>query len=132
MKKVHPLAKYYETNEWAVQKETHFLLGITDFAQTVFGDINYVALPKIGETFAQGQPYAVIESTKTATDISMPLSGTIIAINEQLITHPEILNKTPYIAGWLVKIEATSIDEWKELMTAEQYQRYIGVFFNKS
>lgn len=132
MKKVNPLAKYYETNEWAVQKQAHFLLGITDFAQTVFGKINYVALPKIGETFAQGQPYAVVESTKTATDISMPLSGKIIAINEQLITHPEILNKTPYLEGWLVKIEATSMDEWDELMTAEKYQRYIGVFFNKS
>ncbi len=131
MKKVNPDAKYYETNEWAIQNQEHFLLGITDFAQTVFGDINYIEFPKIGETFAQGQAYAVVESTKTATDISMPLSGKIIAINEQIITHPEILNKAPYQEGWLVKIEATSIAEWNELMTAEQYQQYIGVFFNK-
>jgi len=126
MKKVNPDAKYYETNEWALQNQPYFLLGITDFAQTVFGDINHIELPKIGETFKQGQPY-----TKTATDISIPLSGKIIAINEQLISHPEILNKTPYSEGWLVKIEATAIAEWNELMSAEQYQRYIGVFFNK-
>ena len=131
MKKVNPAAKYYETNEWAAQQEGHFLLGITDFAQTVFGDINFVALPKIGESFQQGQPYAVVESTKTATDISMPLSGKIIAINEQLITNASLLNKVPYEEGWLVKMEATSPNEWNELMTAEQYQRYIGVFFNK-
>lgn len=131
MKKVNPDAKYYETNEWAIKSQGHFLLGITDFAQTVFGDINYIELPKKGETFEQGQTYAVVESTKTATDISMPMSGKIIAINEQLIAHPEILNKAPYQEGWLVKIEATSMEEWKELMTAEQYQQYIGVFFNK-
>lgn len=108
-----------------------FSLRNNRFCSDSFWDISYIELPKIGEIFQQGQPYAVVESTKTATDISMPLSGKIIALNEQLITHPEILNKAPYEEGWMVKIEAISIDEWNELMTAEQYQRYIGVFFNK-
>ena len=137
MKKINIIAKYYETNEWAVQHQTDFSLkitncsiGITDFAQTVFGNINFLALPKIGESFQQGQPYAVVESTKTATDISMPLSGKIIAVNESLLKQPALLNKTPYEC-WLVKIAANVPNEWDQLMTAEQYLKYIGVFFNK-
>jgi len=131
MKKVNPVAKYYETNEWATQESDYYLLGITDFAQTVFGDITYVELPKIGTSFRQGQPFTIVESAKTATDISMPLSGKIIAVNEQLIQQPELLNLAPYQEGWLVKIEASVPAEWNDLMTAEQYQKYIGVFFNK-
>lgn len=130
MKKINPIAKYYETNEWALQDKGHFLLGITDFAQTVFGNINYLELPQIGDFFQQGQPYAIVESTKTATDISMPISGKIIAVNNDLLKHPESLNTAPY-QNWLVQIEVNNLDEWNQLMTAEQYLNYIGVFFNK-
>ncbi|MFK7982363.1 MAG: glycine cleavage system protein H, partial [Saprospiraceae bacterium] len=73
-----------------------------------------------------------IESNKAANDISMPLSGEIIAINQQLTNNPIWLNETPYDKGWLVKIKAGNPSEWATLMTAEQYSAFIGVFFNKT
>lgn len=132
MKKINPSARYYETNEWAIQKQGQFIIGITDFAQTVFGDVTFIELPPIGQVFQQGTAFATIESNKAANDISMPLSGEIIAINEQLIEHPIWLNEDSYDRGWLVKIKASNPSEWDKLMTAEQYSAFIGVFFNKT
>ena len=131
MKKINTVARYYETNEWAVATEDAFTIGITDFAQTVFGDIIFEELPKIGQTYEQGATFAITESNKTTSTISLPLSGEIIAINQSLATNPFWLNESPYDKGWLVKIKATNSTEWSELMTAAQYQAYIGVFFNK-
>ena len=132
MKKINPLARYFETNEWAIRGTNEFVIGITDFAQTVFGDIVFVELPKIGQTFKQGTTFAITESNKTTSNVSSPISGTITAINEVLQTNPNLLNESPYDEGWLVKIKATNENEWAELMTAPQYQAYIGVFFNKT
>lgn len=132
MKKINPTARYFETNEWALQEQDYFLIGITDFAQTVFGDTQFIELPKVGQTFPQGTTFAVIESNKAANDISIPLSGTIIAINQQLIENTSWLNIDPYEKGWLVKVKATKPSEWDELMTAAQYRAFIGVFFNKT
>jgi len=132
MKKIDTTARYYETNEWARQQNAHFIIGITDFAQVVFGDIVFIELPQIGQVFQQGTPFAVTESNKAANDISMPLSGQIIEINSDLPDHPEWMNEAPYDKGWLVKIKATNPTEWEQLMNAEQYAQFIGLFFNKT
>jgi len=131
MKKINLAARYYETNEWAFQIQAHFLIGITDFAQTVFGAITFIELPPIGQVFQKGTVFAITESTKATNEISMPLSGEIIAINQQLIDHPIWLNEDPYDKGWLVKIKASTPSEWADLMTAEEYRAFIGGFFNK-
>lgn len=132
MKKINPNARYYETNEWVIQRQGEFIIGITDFAQTVFGDITFIELPQISQTFQQGTAFAITESNKAANDISMPLSGEIIAVNQSLIDHPTWLNEDPYDKGWLVKIKVNNPSEWENLMTAEQYSAFIGVFFNKT
>ncbi|MEM1121270.1 MAG: glycine cleavage system protein GcvH [Bacteroidota bacterium] len=132
MKKIHPTAKYFETNEWARLEGDYFTIGITDFAQTVFGDITFIELPKIGTSFQQGKPFAITESSKAANDIFMPLSGEIMAVNEVLLENPAWLNKAPYDQGWIAKIKANDLSEWKQLMTAEQYADYIGAFFKKT
>lgn len=131
MKEINPTARYFETNEWVQKSQTNFLVGITDFAQTVFGDIILIELPAIGQVFHQGNSFCVTESNKATNDISMPISGKIIAVNTQLSHHPEWLNEAPYGKGWLVKIAATHPSEWDELMTAAQYADYIGAFFKK-
>lgn len=132
MKKIDLTAKYYETNEWARQQNNHFIIGITDFAQVVFGEIVFIELPQIGQVFTQGDPFAVTESNKAANDILMPMSGQIIEINTALPDHPEWMNEDPYDKGWLVKIKATNPKELDQLMNAEQYAAFIGVFFNKT
>jgi len=132
MKKINSNARYFETNEWALPTQDYFLIGITDFAQTVFGDIVFIDLPKIGQTFLQSATFAITESNKATNDISLPLSGEIIAVNQALIENPIWLNEDPYGKGWLVKIKATKPVEWNALMTAEQYGAFIGVFFNKT
>ena len=132
MKEINPIAHYYETNEWATQTQADFTIGITDFAQTVFGDIVFIELPSIGQVFQQGAAFAITESNKATNEISIPLSGEIIAINEALVDNPKWLNEDPYEKGWLVKIKATNPAEWEGLMNAEQYRAFIGVFFNKT
>ncbi len=132
MKKINPKARYFETNEWVVQQQNYFLFGITDFAQIVFGEIEFITLPTIGQIFSQGATFATTESKKATNAISMPIGGEIIAINQPLIDHPTWLNQDPYGKGWLVKIAADNPSDWETLMTAEQYRAYIGVFFNKT
>lgn len=132
MKKINPAAHYYETNEWATKTQGGFLIGITDFAQTVFGDVVFIELPAIGQVFQKGAAFAITESNKASNEISMPLSGKIIAVNQPLVDNPSWLNEAPYDKGWLVKIKANNPGEWEALMTAEQYRAFIGVFFNKT
>lgn len=132
MKKINALARYFETNEWAIHTPNHFIIGITDFAQTVFGNLEFVELPAVGQVFQQGATFAITESSKASNDISMPIGGKIIEVNQSIIQHPKWLNEDPYGKGWLVKIQASNPAEWNELMNAEQYRAFIGVFFNKT
>ena len=132
MKKINLVARYFETNEWVLRTQQHFLIGITDFAQTVFGDIEFISLPIEGQTFLKGSVFASTESSKATNDISMPISGEIIVVNASLIDNPIWLNEDPYDKGWLVKIKATNPAEFDDLMTAEEYRAFIGVFFNKT
>lgn len=131
MKKVNPTARYFETNEWVEEKDGFYIIGITDFAQVVFGDIVFVELPEIDTSFKKGDPFAITESNKASNEIFMPMGGKILAINEALIDNPELLNTHPYSDGWLIVMEPTNIEEWSELMDGATYQKYIGAFFNK-
>lgn len=139
MKKINPQAKYYETNEWVTvnslpdrdHKGNIFTIGITDFAQTVFGKISLVDLPQVGILIQKGKELATLESEKTSIIIESPLSGKVIAINHPLKDNPIWLNESPYEKGWLVKMETTDLSEWKEMMNAEQYRNYMDIFYNK-
>ncbi|MFK7773211.1 MAG: glycine cleavage system protein H [Saprospiraceae bacterium] len=138
MKKINPHARYHETNEWVLKnnitlelEENIFTIGITDFAQTVFGKVISVNLPKVGTFIEKNKQLAIIESNKTTTEIESPMSGKIISINHELKNHPNWLNDSPYDQGWLVKIELTTPSEWENLMTAAEYKNYMSVFYNK-
>jgi len=132
MKKIDRRALYHETNEWIRQDGKEYVIGITDFAQTVFGNVVSVDLPEVGSLIETNQELLIVESVKVSTEIFSPVSGEIISINQELKTNPEYLNESPYDKGWLVRIKVSDENELNNLMNADAYIKYMGIFYNKS
>jgi glycine cleavage system H protein len=107
-----------------VRKEADgtFTVGITEHAQELLGDMVFVDLPDVGATFAAGDDCAVAESVKAASDIYAPLSGEIVAVNEDLADAPELVNSEPYAAGWLFRIKASDVSELDSMLDADTYK----------
>ena len=101
-----------------------FTIGLTDYAVEQLGDIVFLELPEVDAEFKKGETFATIESVKAASEIYMPISGKILAINEEAVDSPEILNEDSYEIGWLVKVEATGdvATETKDLLEYEDYK----------
>jgi glycine cleavage system H protein len=116
--------KYTKTDEWIRVKGNAAEAGLTDYAQGHLSDIVYVELPEVGAEFAQGQPFGSIESVKAASDMNLPASGTITAVNEALADKPEVVNSDPYGAGWIVKFTLSNPSELAGLMDAAAYEAY--------
>lgn len=119
--KIDANARYLESHEWARQEEDVFVLGISDYAQSTLSDIVYVELPEVGDTVTKGEQFGVVESVKAAADVYAPLSGEIVAINEELENTPELINTEAFEGGWLLKIRAADPEEWETLLNAEAY-----------
>ena len=113
---------YTEDHEWIRVEDGVATVGITDFAQNELGDIVFVELPEEDEEFSQGDAMGVVESVKAVSDIYVPLTGTISAINEEILDAPELVNSDPYGDGWLVKIQIANELELDALMNAEEYE----------
>ncbi len=113
---------YTEDHEWIRVEDGVATVGITDFAQNELGDIVFVELPEEDEDFSQGDAMGVVESVKAVSDIYMPLTGTIAAINEEILDAPELVNSDPYGDGWLIKIKIADELELDALMNAEEYE----------
>ena len=119
--------KYAETHEWArLTEDGDIIVGITDHAQASLGDLVYVELPEVGDDVAAGNNVAVVESVKAASDIYAPVSGEIIAINEELEEEPQLVNNGPYDEGWLFTITPSNIHEMDDLLDAEGYESTIS------
>ncbi|ANH71271.1 glycine cleavage system H protein [Ralstonia insidiosa] len=118
--------KYTEHDEWIrVEADGTLTIGITDFAQDALGDIVFLELPDAGRTVAKDEAIAVVESVKAASDIYAPVSGEIVAKNEDAAGAPESVNADAY-AAWLFKIKPTNADDVNALLSAEQYTAKIG------
>jgi glycine cleavage system H protein len=113
---------YTDHDEWVRVTGDQVVTGITDYAQDQLSDVVYVELPEVGDTFDKGEPYGVVESVKAASDIFMPVSGEIVAINEELEDSPEIVNQDPYGKGWFVRIKISDQADLDGLMDAGAYQ----------
>ena len=114
--------QYTESHEWIGTEEDGIArIGITDHAQEALGDLVFVELPAVGDEISQGDPCAVVESVKAASDIYTPVSGTVVAINEDLETDPGLINADPYGDGWLFDIELIDDEELDGLKDAEAY-----------
>ena len=114
--------RYMSSHEWVrVDADGTAYVGITDHAQNAMGDLVYVELPEVGDTLAAGDEVGVVESVKAASDIYSPVSGEIIAINEELNDNPEQVNSDPFGDGWLYRIKMSDPGELEDLMSAEEY-----------
>lgn len=118
--------KYTNTHEWLKIENDIGIVGITDYAQHELSDIVYVDLPEVNKIVAQGEVLGSIEAVKAVTDFYSPISGTVIEINTELKTAPDLVNKEPYQKGWLVKIKISDINELKHLLDADGYQQLIS------
>jgi glycine cleavage system H protein len=118
--------RYTKEHEWVLVEGDTGTIGITDHAQDELGDIVYVDLPKTGARIEQGKSLGSVESVKAVSDIYSPVSGEVAEVNRALADTPETLNSDPHGAGWLVKIRLSAPAEVAALMSAADYESYIG------
>lgn len=118
--------KYTKEHEWAKLDGDVVVVGITDFAQHELGDIVFVELPAIGRKLASGETFGVAESVKTVSDLYSPIAGEVTAINAELETAPENVNKDCYGAGWLIKIKPSSKGDLDSLLSASAYKATVS------
>lgn len=116
---------YTKEHEWVSIENNVATVGVTDYAQEALGDITFVELPAVDAEVEQFEEFATIESVKAASDIFSPISGKVIEVNTDLESEPGILNKSPYERGWIAKIEISDSDEASNLMTAEEYRKFL-------
>ena len=100
-----------KTHEYLWDNNGTYVIGLTDFAVEQLGDIVFIELPEVGSTIGKGEILGTVESVKAASEIYMPVSGTVTEINEELVSAPELLNEDPYEKGWLIKIESNTVQE---------------------
>lgn len=126
MSEVRTELKYTKSHEWVRdESDGTVTVGITDHAQELLGDLVFVELPEVGAEMAAEEACCVVESVKAASDVYMPVSGEVIAVNETLADAPETINDSPYDEGWLFKIQPADAQEESILMDAEAYQAEI-------
>ena len=116
---------YSTDHEWVAVDGTRARIGITDYAQDALGDVVYVQAPTLGATVKTGDSFSEVESTKSVSDIYAPVSGTVVAVNEQLADGPDALNTDPYGAGWICEIEMSDPADVDGLLDPIGYQALI-------
>ena len=114
--------KYVASHEWIrVEGDGTVVIGITDHAQDLLGDVVFVELPEVGAEVATGDESGVVESVKAASDIYAPVSGEVVAVNEELEDSPELVNSDPYGDGWFFKLKLSDAEELNALLDGEAY-----------
>lgn len=116
---------YTKDHEWVRVAGEQATIGITDHAQHQLGDVVYVELPKADEKFASGEPFGSVESVKAVSEIYMPISGTVVNVNETLNDAPEKVNNDPYGEGWMIVVRVENPSEIDGLLSAAEYEDYI-------
>lgn len=115
--------KYTAEHEWIrAEADGTATIGITDFAQESLGDITFLDLPGVGDAITKGDEFGSVDSVKTTSDLYAPVSGEIVAVNEQLDDKPELVNEDPYGEGWIIKVKLDDAEDSSGLMDAEAYQ----------
>jgi len=117
--------RYSKEHVWVRLEGSEAVVGITDHAQKELGDIVFVETPKPGAAVTQGKPFGVVESVKSVSDIIAPLEGTVARVNEALAATPEIVNKDPYGAGWMIALTPADAQQIAGLMDAATYEAHV-------
>jgi glycine cleavage system H protein len=118
---------YTKDHEWIKVEGKTAIVGITDFAQSELGDIVFVEIETIGNHFEMGNTFGTIEAVKTVSDLFIPVSGKVLEVNSGVNDTPEVINKDPYGAGWLIKMEIDNPSQINELMDAKAYAAMLNV-----
>jgi glycine cleavage system H protein len=113
--------KYTDDHEWAKANGDAIRIGISDYAQDQLGDIVFVELPDVGSSFDKGEEFGTVESVKAVSELYMPISGEITAINEALADEPELVNSAPYEGGWMIEVKAGDPAELDALKSKADY-----------
>ena len=113
--------KYTKDHEWIKMEGDTAVIGISDFAQDALGDVVFINLPEVGDTVTAGEAFGDVESVKAVSDVNSPVTGVVVAVNEELSDSPENLNSDPY-GSWIIKVE--QITETEELMDAAAYEAF--------
>lgn len=117
--------QYTRTHEWVKKDDDTFVIGITDHAQTMLGDLVYVELPEVETSLDGGQECAVVESVKAAADVYCPIPGEVIEINDAVIENPQLINEDPYGKGWLIRVRPH--DQISEsFLNADEYSKVVA------
>lgn len=117
--------KYSKEHEWVRVEGNRATIGITDFAQQCLGDIVFVELPAPGDTLEAEEPFGVVESVKTASDLYAPVSGKVVEVNDAPVDSPEIINQDAFGKGWLIVVELSDPSQLNELLSAEDYKAMV-------
>ncbi|MBO4467499.1 MAG: glycine cleavage system protein GcvH [Bacteroidales bacterium] len=125
MSKVLEGLKYAESHEWVKVEGNIAVIGVTDYAQKEMGDITYVDMPDVDDEVAAGEEFGALESVKASSDLFCPVSGTVVAVNEELEDAPEKVNEDAF-ANWIIKVEMSDTAELDALMDAAAYKAFIG------
>jgi glycine cleavage system H protein len=114
---------YTEEDEWLRVEDAEATVGITDYAQDQLGDVVYVELAEVGRTLAAGDTFGTVESVKAVSDLYFPVAGIVLAVNEALVDAPELVNRSPYGDGWLVRVRLAEPGLPDGLLSAADYSR---------
>lgn len=112
--------RYTNEHEWARLSGDTARIGVSDYAQDQLGDIVFVELPAVGDTIAKGEVFGTLESVKAVSELYLPLSGEVVAVNTALADAPELINQDPY-AAWIVEVRPTDTGEYDQLLSAAAY-----------
>ncbi len=116
---------YSKDHEWLQVQDNIATIGITDYAQHELGDVVYVDLPEVGDTFEANEPLGSVESVKAVSEVFCPVGGEVTEVNSKLEENPELINESPHQKAWMVKVRLTNPEELKELLSAEEYEEYL-------
>lgn len=117
--------RYSEQHEWIRLESDSGVVGVTEYAQREMGDIVYVELPEVGRKVKAGEPFGVVESVKSVSDLYAPMTGTVAEVNSKLEDAPELVNQDPYGEGWIIVIDIAAPEEVTDLLTAAQYRALV-------
>ncbi|HEX2523197.1 MAG TPA: glycine cleavage system protein GcvH [Terriglobia bacterium] len=117
---------YTKEHEWVRVQDGVAIVGITEYAQKELGDVVFVELPKVGDTFDTNETFANVESVKAVSEVFSPVAGEILEVNQELVDSPQLVNDDPYGDGWFIKLKVADAEELKDLLNSDEYAEFVA------